>query len=128
MIAVRVSIDKDILNLQGLNYNWKKGEFLTVTEESAKTYFWLSMITGDSIDNIKGLPNKGIKYFNKLLEDNLGVPIESLVFNEYIQHFGEYQGIKEFYKNYISLKILSQKEDFIVPEPVEFKKKEISVI
>lgn len=112
---IRISTDKDILNLQGLNYGPRNKKFYEISEEQALDYFWKSMITGDAIDGIKGLPKRGIKYAEKLFEENLGTPIESLVFNEYIQLFGESKGIEEFYKNYKCLKILEVYEGFNVP-------------
>jgi len=116
-----ICVDKDLLNLEGLSYNWRKKEFYNISEEDARVYFWKSVICGDKSDGIVGIKGKGIKYVEKLLEENLGVPIESLIFNEYIQEFGEYKGIQEFYKNYNSLYILEDYEGFVVPEPIKYR-------
>jgi len=117
------AIDGDLLGLAGEHYNWRsnnyKGEWVNVRPQEAHIKFWSDMVVGQSGDNIKGIPKKGKKYMEKLLEVELGVPLEALVLNEYINHFGEYEGIKEFYKNYTSLKILESSAEFIIPEPIK---------
>lgn len=68
------------------------------------------MIIGDSVDNIKGLEGKGKAFATKLL--TLGDDhdhMRTLVFQEYINQYGEYHGISKFYQNYVCLKI---KDDF----------------
>lgn len=113
-----VSNDKDLLNLEGRHYNPQKQEWKETTKEEANKYFWTSMIAGDTADNIKGIPGKGIKYAeNRFIK--LGVidyPYHVLVMSDYIEHFGEYKGIQEFYKNYMCLKILDDYEGFKIPE------------
>lgn len=99
-----VSNDKDILNLVGRHYNPQKQEWVETTEQEAYKFFWGSMIIGDSSDNIKGIPGKGKAFVDKLFAE--GGDLRKLVFDAYITHFGEYQGMQEFYKNYMCLKIL----------------------
>ena len=108
--SVICAIDKDLLMLEGTHYNYKKNEWVTVTKEEAALYFWKSMIIGDSVDNIKGLEGKG-----KVFADNLLINIDdeesmrTIVFEEYVNQYGEYHGISKFYQNYICLKI---KDDY----------------
>jgi hypothetical protein len=104
--SIVCAIDKDLLMLEGTHYNYKKNEWVTVSEQEAALYFWKSMIIGDSADNIKGLEGKGKAFADKLLlniEDEQSLRIA--VFEEYIDHYGEYEGISKFYQNYICLKI-----------------------
>lgn len=116
------AIDKDLLSLEGTHYKWNKKEWVTVTAEQAIDKFWLDMIAGQPGDNIKGIPGKGVKYFEKMLEeDDYGTKYHNLVLEEYVKHFGEYKGIQEFYKNYMCLYILEEKEGFEIPEVKEFK-------
>ena len=108
--SIICAIDKDLLMLEGTHYNYKKNEWVTVSEQDAALYFWKSMIIGDTVDNIKGLEGKGKSFADKLLlniDDEQSLRIA--VFEEYINHYGEYQGISKFYQNYICLKI---KDDF----------------
>ena len=115
------SCDKDMLKLEGKHYDYKKHKWFTNTKQEADIYFWTSMITGDVIDNIKGIPGKGEKFAEKLF--NNMTPTDSysgLVLKEYINHFGEIEGIKQFYQNYNALKILDRWEDIEIYEPVEY--------
>ena len=108
--SVVCAIDKDLLMLEGTHYNYKKNEWVTTSKNEANLYFWQSMIIGDSVDNIKGLEGKGKAFATKLL--TLGDDhdhMRTLVFQEYINQYGEYHGISKFYQNYVCLKI---KDDF----------------
>ena len=68
------------------------------------------MICGDSVDNIKGLPGKGLKHYIYVTQDVSPLDAKVLgviVFEEYVKHY-EYNydlAIKEFYKNHQCLKI-----------------------
>ncbi|MFN9114834.1 MAG: hypothetical protein ACK5XN_32645 [Bacteroidota bacterium] len=101
-----VSPDKDLLSLEGNHYNPRKNEWVYVDQPTAYHNFWVSMIVGDTSDNIKGIPGKGPKYAEALIEeDEQGTLYPMLIFQEYTKHFGEHLGIQEFYKNYMCLKI-----------------------
>ena len=110
------AIDKDILkNIPGKHYNYKSHEWIETSYFDSQKHFWGQMITGDTADGVKGIPNKGIKYFEKVILNlflDKGIPLHTSVLEEYIKHFGEYEGIKEFYKNYILLKMLTEYEGF----------------
>lgn len=116
-----ISTDKDINNLVGLNYDIKNNVARLVDQEFAATYFWKSMIIGDTADNIKGIPGKGLAYVNKLFEtidsDYKHFPIHIL--HEYIKQFGEEVGIEEYYKNYKCLKIKDSHESVEFIEPIK---------
>lgn len=110
--------DKDILNTQGVRYNPVRDEWVDCNEIREEYTFWKSMICGDQADAVVGIFGKGEKYFEKIVKlyANQGFPLHSIVFNAYIENYGEYNGIEEFYKNYKLLKILREKEDFVIPE------------
>ena len=106
--SVLCAIDKDLLMLEGTHYNYKKNEWIITSEEEAIKYFWKSMIIGDVADNIKGIKGKGADFANKLfinIDDEASM--RTLVFDEYINRYDEYEGIQKFYENYICLKIRS---------------------
>jgi 5'-3' exonuclease len=108
--SVVCAIDKDLLMLEGTHYNYKKNEWVTTSKQEANLYFWQSMIIGDSVDNIKGLEGKGKVFASVLLTTENDVDhMRTLVFDEYINQYGEYHGISKFYQNYVCLKI---KDDF----------------
>lgn len=59
--AIHCGIDKDILQVPGLHYNYVKKEWINVTEEEATLCLYRQILTGDTSDNIPGLPRIGVK-------------------------------------------------------------------
>jgi len=104
-----VHTDKDLDQIVGNHYNYKKNEFYNIDEDQAAYNLWTQIITGDSTDNIKGIPGKGVKFSEKVLS-NLNEFKPSIyaatVLQEYVTHFSEYEGIEEFTKNYKLIKLL----------------------
>lgn len=47
-----VTIDKDLDQIPGLHFNWRKNTFNYVTEEEARRFFWYQCLVGDPGDNI----------------------------------------------------------------------------
>lgn len=116
-------IDSDLLSLEGTHFNWSKNEWVTTTKEEADYEFWKTMITG-SHNGTKGVKGLGEKYFDTKIHNNVFLGYTNYyisVFTTYISHYGEYEGIKQFYSNYICIKILETKEDFILPEINKFE-------
>lgn len=105
--SIIVSPDKDLLGICEKSFNPRLMQFSYHSEEEIVENFWRSMIVGDTADNIKGIPGKGPAFFKNLtLNVDDEESIRTLIFDEYINHFGEYEGIKEFSKTYLSLKIV----------------------
>lgn len=52
------TIDKDLLQVPGLHYNWRKDIFTTVSELDGLRHFYRQLLMGDRTDNIFGV--KGI--------------------------------------------------------------------
>lgn len=116
------SPDKDIINLEGECFDYKNFKWVNTTKEEADIYFWKSVIKGDNIDGIKGLPGKGEVFADgiKQTADLVNIPIYTLILREYINHFGEYAGVQEFYKNYMCLKMKDEYEGLEIVEPIEW--------
>lgn len=55
------SIDKDLLQIPGLHYNFVKQEFKTVTKEEGIKHFYKQFLIGDRADNIFGVYGIGPK-------------------------------------------------------------------
>ena len=71
------SIDKDLLNTPGWNYNYGTEELTYVSQLQADLNFYRQLITGDkSVDNIPGLPRHGKAKALKALPESL--PIEDM--------------------------------------------------
>lgn len=64
-----VSLDKDLLQVPGLHFNFAKVSFDIVTEHSAKLNFWAQTMVGDKTDDIKGLNGVGPVGAKRVLED-----------------------------------------------------------
>lgn len=67
-----VSIDKDLDMIPGWHYNFVKQEMYYVTLAEANKKFWLQALTGDTTDNIRGIPKVGIKTAEKILSGITG--------------------------------------------------------
>lgn len=109
-IPILLSTDKDILMLEGIHYNPKKHEWISTSEEDARNYFLESLLTGDTADNIKGIPGIGPVKAKKHIKNFLRKDVIKEIQGLYIQYFGELKGIQEFYKNYMCLKIVDNIE------------------
>jgi len=119
------SPDKDILYLKGETFDYKNFKWVNTSEEEANLFFWTSMITGDSVDNIKGIPGKGDKFAESMLKPFFSNQmLSSIVFEEYFNYFGEEVAIQEFYKNYMCLKMKTEYDGLVLQEPIEFNKYE----
>lgn len=66
--AIIASIDKDFLQVPCKHFNFTKGSWATVTEEGGLKFFYTQVLTGDTVDNIKGVPGIGPKKAEKILE------------------------------------------------------------
>lgn len=71
--SVIVSIDKDLDMLPGLKYNFVNEVHYEITEEQGWKNFCTQLLTGDTTDNIPGLPKVGIGKAQKYLD---GLPQE----------------------------------------------------
>ena len=57
--CIIISIDKDLLQLPGLHYNFVKQEFTEQTELNGIRFFYKQLLMGDKADNIKGVDKIG---------------------------------------------------------------------
>lgn len=99
-----VHTDKDLDQIPGNHFNYKKSEFYDISEDTAELNLWTQVITGDSIDNIKGIPGRGKAFADKLFEKDSAK--FHLTLAAYILAMGEYKGIEEYAKNYKLIKLL----------------------
>lgn len=54
-----ITLDKDLDMIPGYHYNWVKQVGYTISEDAAMKNFHIQVMTGDSTDNIPGLPMIG---------------------------------------------------------------------
>lgn len=85
--AVIISIDKDLLQQRGWHYNFLHNKFIYINEEEANVRLWKQVMTGDSTDNIPGLPRIGEKKAEAYLQQ-ADIPALACV-NAYKEKLGE---------------------------------------
>ena len=67
--AIICSIDKDLKQIPGNHYNWRKNEFDTVSAVDGLRNFWRSVLTGDRVDNIIGVGGIGPVKSGRIIND-----------------------------------------------------------
>lgn len=82
--AIICSVDKDMLQIPGIHYDYQKNKFHIIDEETARYNLAIQMIMGDAADGIVGLKGYGIKKAEKLIKKGMS----------------EYQYIKVIFKEY----------------------------
>ena len=89
-----------------------KGNWVETSAEDVENSLKCSMIAGDSADGIKGLPGKGVKYWEKALE-NEDCDYWFNFMGHYIKQYPHIPtAVFEFQKNFRLLYILRTPEDF----------------
>lgn len=69
--TIIASIDKDLLMIPGLHYNFVKEETTLILPEYGDFLFWSQLLSGDSTDNIPGIPGMGPGKSKKAMEEFL---------------------------------------------------------
>jgi len=82
--------DKDLDMIPGLHYNFVKDERYVVDEDTADWLFWQQLLTGDSTDNIVGVPGIGEKKAFAALENiwRDKDAMKAKVWDLYVQAYG----------------------------------------
>ena len=86
------TIDKDLDMIVGWHYNWRKDIMYKVNEWDAIKFFYTQLLTGDTVDNIRGVPQIGKVKAAKLLD---GATSEYTLYNRVRQAYLDY-----FHKEY----------------------------
>lgn len=66
--SIICSIDKDLLQVAGHHWNWKRGVYTVVDEEAGRRSLYTQMLTGDTSDGIPGIHKVGPVKAKKALE------------------------------------------------------------
>lgn len=100
--GVVCTIDKDLNQIPGWHYNWRKFSMYHVDAEQGERFLWEQMLIGDTADNILGVRGIGPKKAKVILDesDNYADTVLEL----YAEKGG---GWDEFTLNYKLLKILT---------------------
>lgn len=91
--TVIASFDKDLDMIPGLHYNNKRGELYNISPDYAMYLFFKQVLTGDSTDNVQGIPKVGpVKATTILsgLEDN-----ETAMYGSCLAAYEGYYGVDD---------------------------------
>lgn len=110
--AVIISLDKDLNQIPGWHYNFVKNDLYHLTEEEADLNFYKQFLTGDTVDNIKGVKGIGDKKAQKLLEGKTPVEMWEII----VEKLGEERAMENGHLLYM----LRSTQDTFKP-PVEVK-------
>ena len=95
--SIIISLDKDLDQVPGLKYNWVHDVHYDIDEAKAVYNFHLQLLTGDSTDNIVGLPGIGKGKAQKALH---GLDTAEEQFAEVCQQYQIHSG-KEDWEEYL---------------------------
>ena len=86
--TVICTTDKDLLMIPGAHYNWVKDEYQYVSEEQGRRFFYTQVLTGDPVDNIKGIPGIGKAKAKKILGDETDeIELCQRVWEAFLQYY-----------------------------------------
>lgn len=110
---VTCSPDKDLNQIPGWHLHYNRdiigqvdGNMTFISIDQATKTFWLQMLTGDSTDNVAGVPGLGEKKAEALLKDkDDGLEMELAVAEAYRKYFEGYYGPKIFQQTYDALRM-----------------------
>lgn len=95
--TVVCTIDKDMMQLHGWNFNFVKNEWNYISVDEGNKFFYTQILTGDSADHIKGIHRVGPVKAGKILE---GLTTEREMYeaclNAYMNNSPERRGNKDY--------------------------------
>lgn len=97
------SSDKDLNQIKGKHYDYKKIVHYEVEPWDASKCLWMQVLQGDTTDNIEGLPKVGPVTANDILTKS-SLPFPETVKNKYKQVHGD---LIQFVKMYTLVKMLT---------------------
>lgn len=78
------SVDKDMLQIPGIHYDYQKNKFHIIDEDTARYNLAIQMVMGDAADGIKGLRGYGPKKAERLITKGMSsYQCMKTILNEY---------------------------------------------
>lgn len=112
--TVICSIDKDLLQIPGLHYNFVKKEFTIVTLDEGFLSFYRSILTGDVADNIKGVygigPVRAAKILHKWEGEEAAINYILNAYSVWFEKEGNTAGVAEMVRKNGQLLKIKQSE------------------
>lgn len=133
--SVIARIDHDLDQIPGKHYNYVTKEFKDISIQESMYNLYHQCITGCTTDKIQGIPGLGKVKASKILTEGEDT-YPSLVLQSYTQYYGLLKGITLFAETFRLIFLLRTIEhvkhitglDYILPEPIEYKKPVIGEI
>jgi 5'-3' exonuclease len=120
--TILCAIDKDLQQVKGLHYNYNNHEEFYLDSDQARKKLWMQILTGDSTDNIEGIPGIGPKKAEKILERNKEYRYS--VLNEYIDVFSLGEGVTKLAETFELIFMLrKEKYGFTIPKVIQYDTK-----
>ena len=117
--TIIVTTDKDLNMVPGLHYNYVKDDLFYVSPEEGRRFFWKQVLTGDTTDNIQGIPKVGPKRAEDVVRDCKNEKEYCLaVFNRYLEYYNEPEKAKDELIKTARLINIRQKEGEIWEPPI----------
>jgi 5'-3' exonuclease len=108
------SIDKDLDCIPGTHYTSKTRTSYTISKEYADKFFWRQCLTGDSVDNIPGIPGIGpVKADQILASSNTETECRETVVMAYKLKYGK-DWWEYLMSNFRLLHMWRHMEDYVV--------------
>lgn len=105
--TVIAHIDKDLMQIPGLHYNYSTQASNIVSSVEAARSLYKQVLMGDTTDNLPGIPGIGKAKSMKILANgNNSIDFMMLALDAFIKHFGEREGIIKFTESYAMVKLL----------------------
>lgn len=106
--CIVASPDKDLRQSPGTFFDYKSTswELVTVSKDKAHENFWVQMLTGDSTDNVIGIPGIGEVKAEKLLKSHESIYWPNKVKLIYMGYFGSHYGSIIFTETLHTLQLL----------------------
>jgi len=109
--GVIVSLDKDLDQVVGWHYNFVKDNLYYINQQTASFNFYKQFLTGDAVDNIKGVHGIGPKKAEKLLEGKTDAEMWEVI----VEHLGYERAIENGHLLYM---LRSTQDTFTPPTEV----------
>jgi 5'-3' exonuclease len=108
------SPDKDLRQIHGKHFDYKKNELIDVTPDKAFYNLCIQLLSGDRTDNITGIPGLG-EVKSKLILDKAETSFSYLtdVKAQYIKAFGPYYGPEIYDQTLKCVRLLNSKHPLI---------------
>lgn len=105
--SIMCSVDKDLLQIPGIHYDYQKNKFHNIDDETARYKLAIQMIMGDAADGIPGLRGYGPKKAEKIIKIGMSAfSCTKAILREYILNCKSPEEAKDLVRlNYKLLKL-----------------------